>query len=80
VLDENYGAAALYAPPDGDSPNDGILSIGELGASQWVYGEVDPDRVARWRTEGTVRPHEHWPEQLPGGPAPALSCEIVSLI
>jgi predicted amidohydrolase len=79
VLDENYGAAGLFAPPDGDAPDDGILALGELGAGQWVYGTVDPARVARWREAGAVRPFRHWPEQLAGATSQPLGCEIVAL-
>jgi predicted amidohydrolase len=79
VLDENYGAAGLFAPPDGDAPNDGVLALGKLGAAQWVYAQVDPARVARWRQDGAVRPFAHWPEQY-GKTAPATPpCETVDL-
>lgn len=77
VLDENFGAAGLFGPPDGDAPDDGILALGELGEGQWVYGDVDPLRVARWRTDGNVRPFAHWSES---GPTTPLPCEVVSLI
>jgi len=77
VLDENYGAAGLFAPPDGDAPEDGVLALGPLGHGQWVYGDIDLARVARWRTDGTVRPFAHWPES---GPTTSLACEIVSLL
>lgn len=76
VLDENYGAAGLFGPPDGDAPDDGVLALGTLGAGQWVYAAVDPARVARWRTEGAVRPYSHWSES---GTAALLPCEIVDL-
>jgi predicted amidohydrolase len=79
VLDENFGAAGLFGPPDGDAPEDGILAIGQEGVGQWVYGLVDPDRVTRWRTEGSVRPHAHWPEQMPGAEVPKLQCEVFDL-
>lgn len=77
VLDENYGAAGLFAPPDGDAPDDGILALGTLGEGQWVYGDVDPARVLHWRTDGNVRPFAHWDES---GPTIPLPCEVVSLI
>ncbi len=76
VIDENYGAAGLYGPPDGDAPDDGVLALGDLGMGQWVYGAVDPARVVRWRDEGAVRPFAHWPES---GPTAPLPCEIVDL-
>ena len=79
VLDANYGAAALFAPPDGDSPDDGVLAIGALGEAQWVYATVDPDRVAHWRSGGTVRAFAHWPEQFVGNQPPALACEMIDL-
>jgi predicted amidohydrolase len=79
VLDENHGAAGLFAPPDGDAPDNGVLALGELGAAQWVYAQVDPARVTRWRQDGAVRPFAHWPEQY-GDTAPATPhCEIVDL-
>jgi len=79
VLDENFGAAGLFGPPDGDAPDDGILALGEEGRGAWVYGAVDPERVTRWRQDGAVRPFAHWPEQVPDcAPAP-LPCEVVRL-
>jgi predicted amidohydrolase len=79
VLDENYGAAGLFGPPDGDAPDDGVLALGELGKSQWVYGSVDLTRVDNWRGDGAVRPHAHWNEQYAGGDVPTLNYEIVDL-
>ena len=76
VLDENYGAAGLFGPPDGDAPEDGVLAMGKLGIGQWVYGEVDPARVTRWREDGAVRPFAHWDESAATAP---LSCETVDL-
>lgn len=77
VLDENYGAAGLFGPPDGDAPDDGVLAMGKLGEGRWVYGDIDPARVARWRADGNVRPFLHWTES---GPTTPLPCEVVSLI
>jgi len=79
VLDENYGAAGLFVPPVGDAPDDGVLALGTLGAGQWVYGEVDPARMERWREEGAVRPFRHWPEQYVGEAPLAPPCEIIDL-
>ena len=77
VLDENHGAAGLFGPPDGDAPDDGVLALGELGNGQWVYADIDPARVQRWRNDGTVRPYLHWPES---GPTTPLECEVVDLL
>ena len=79
VLDENYGAAGLFAPSLGDAPDDGVLALGEEGAGQWVYGEVDPARVNSWRTEGAVLPFRHWPEQFLDARPSAPPCEIIDL-
>jgi predicted amidohydrolase len=79
ALDENYGAAGVYAPPDGDSPDDGVLAIGAEGEGLWVYATLDPARVGRWRHEGAVRPFSHWPEQFVGQPPVSLPVEILAL-
>ncbi len=79
VLDENHGLAGLFGPPDGDSPEDGVLSLGEGGRAGWTYGEIDTDRVQRWRGEGAVRPFAHWPEQYLGSAGGLPACEIVDL-
>jgi len=76
VLDENYGAAGLFAPPDSDTPDDGVLALGDLGKGQWVYGEIDPARVVRWRAEGTVLPFTHWTESAA---TTSLPCQVVDL-
>jgi len=79
VLDENYGAAGLFAPPDGDAPDEGVLELGTMGAGQWLYAQVDPARVPRWRADGAVRPYRDWPEQLPGGAAGRPDCALIDL-
>lgn len=79
ALDENYGAAGLFVPPDGDSPDDGIVAIGTEGQGAWVTADADFARVNRWRTEGAVRPFAHWPEQYCGAKASDLPVELVPL-
>lgn len=79
ALDENYGAAGIFVPPDGDSPDDGVVAIGTEGQGAWVFADADPGRVQRWRTEGAVRPFAHWPEQYCGADAGDLPVEIVPL-
>lgn len=79
ALDENYGAAGLFVPPDGDSPDDGIVAIGTEGQGAWVIADADLARVNRWRTEGAVRPFAHWPEQYCGAKASDLPVEVVLL-
>ncbi len=79
ALDENYGAAGLFVPPDGDSPDDGVVAIGTEGQGAWVVADADLARVNRWRTEGAVRPFAHWPEQYCGAIARDLPVEVVPL-
>jgi 3',5'-cyclic AMP phosphodiesterase CpdA len=63
AVDVNRGAAGVYGPPDLGFPDDGVLALGELDRPAWVHAEVDLDRVAEVRAQGTVRNHGHWPEQ-----------------
>jgi predicted amidohydrolase len=79
ALDENYGAAGLFVPPDGDSPDDGVVAIGTEGQGAWVFADADLGRVERWRSAGAVRPFAHWPEQYCGAKADDLPVEIVPL-
>lgn len=65
AVDVNRGAAALYGPPDIGFPDDGVVAVGQLDAPAWVYAEVDRDRIAEVRENGTVLNHRHWPEQMP---------------
>jgi len=79
ALDENYGAAGVFVPPDGDSPDDGIVAIGTEGQGAWVMADADLSRVLRWRSAGAVRPFAHWPEQYCGEKSSDLPAEIVPL-
>lgn len=72
AVDENHGAAAIYGPPDGAFPDDGVVAIGELDAPQWVFGEVDLARVAALRANGGVLNARHWSEQPGAEPLPPV--------
>lgn len=63
-LDENFGAAGVYCPPDGMAPDDGVLAVGDGSSPVWTMATIDLDDVGRWRRDGTVLNHLHWPEQL----------------
>lgn len=65
-LDENYGAAGVYGPPDGITPDDGIFAIGHANDVQWLFADVDLTQVDEWRRNGSVLPFRHWPEQMVG--------------
>ena len=79
ALDENYGAAGVFVPPDGDSPDDGVVALGSEGQGAWVFADVDIARIGRWRSTGSVRPFAHWPEQYRGAKVDDLPVEIVPL-
>lgn len=62
ATDENVGIASVYGPPDlGFSPT-GIIAEGTLNTPGWTYADIDPQAVARVRTQGAVFNHAHWPE------------------
>ncbi len=63
-VDENVGAAAVYAPPDLGFPETGVVAEGGLNQPGWVYADLDISRVDHVRKSGQVLNHGHWPEQL----------------
>lgn len=64
AVDVNVGAAAIFTPVDYDFPDNGILAVGELNAAQWVYGELDTEKVATVRATGQVFNFRDWPGQF----------------
>lgn len=62
AIDENRGAAAIYAPSDGFWPESGIVAEGLMDVPGWVKAEVVLDLVAQSRRDGRVLPFAHWPE------------------
>lgn len=77
AVDVNRGAAGVYGPPDaapagGGMPADGVIALGEEGASGWVYATIDTARVAAMRADGGVLPVAHWSEQPGAVPLPPV--------
>ncbi|TAN52452.1 MAG: amidohydrolase [Methylococcaceae bacterium] len=64
AVDVNIGAAAVYTPVDRGFPDDGVLVIGELNQSQWVYADIDLANIATVRREGQVFNYRDWPGQF----------------
>ena len=62
AIDENRGAAGVYAPADGFWPESGVIAEGGMDAPGWVKAEVDLDLVAESRRNGRVLPFLHWGE------------------
>lgn len=67
AVDENFGRAALYVPADYGMPPDGVFAENDSMTTEtsiWLYGEIDPGRVAALRREGQVALYRDWPEQF----------------
>ncbi|MCA1199909.1 carbon-nitrogen hydrolase family protein [Sphingomonas sp. R647] len=62
-LGTSHGAAGIYGPPDLGFPADGVVARGAVDAPGWVFGEIDPEKVARVRRKGSVFNYRHWDEQ-----------------
>lgn len=77
AVDENHGAAAIYGPPDGAFPDDGVVAIGKIDEAAWVTGSVDLARVAALRADGGVLNVRHWTEQPGAAELPPV--EVVDL-
>lgn len=67
AVDENFGRAALYVPADYGMPSNGICAESDMvftDRSQWLYSDIDLDRVERLRRDGQVMLYRDWPEQF----------------
>lgn len=76
VMAENRGAAGIYAPPDGDFPDDGIVALGRIDEPAWVTARLDLGAIAELQRDGGVLNFRHWPEQ---GVVTAPPAEVVDL-
>jgi len=76
AVDVNVGAAGVFGPPDLGFPEDGVVAMGEMNQTAWLYADVDLAAVARVRREGKVLNDKHWAEQ-PG--AAPLKANVVEL-
>lgn len=63
AVDVNIGAAGIFTPVDRTFPDNGILAIGELNASQWVFAEINLYAIAMVRQQGQVFNYRDWPLQ-----------------
>ncbi len=63
AVDVNVGAAAVYTPVDYGFPDNGILAIGELNQSAWVYANIDLAAIAHIRQTGQVFNYRDWAGQ-----------------
>lgn len=72
AVDVNRGAAGVFGPPDRGMPENGVLALGEMDASQWVYADCDLTKVAALRADGGVLNARDWRDQPGAVPLPAV--------
>jgi predicted amidohydrolase len=60
AVDENVGAAGVFAPADRGFPDDGVVALGALDAPGWLVADLDLDALARVRRDGQVLGHRDW--------------------
>ena len=68
AVDDNRGAAAIYAPPDRGFPDDGVVAIGALDAAALVIADLDLAAIDRVRADGQVLGHRDWDRPVPIAP------------
>lgn len=64
AVDINCGAAGVYTPVDRGFPDDGVLAIGEFNQTEWVYADLDLEKMTRIRLDGQVFNYSDWPKQF----------------
>jgi steroid delta-isomerase-like uncharacterized protein len=60
AVDENVGAAGVFAPADRGFPDDGVLALGALDAPGWIIADLDLEALERVRSDGQVLGHRDW--------------------
>jgi len=73
AIDENFGYAGVFGPPDRGFPETGVLIRGEMGAPGLVFAEIDLAAAAEVRRNGAVLNHRDWPDQIAPCPVIALA-------
>lgn len=79
VVDENAGAAGVYAPPDAGFPESGVLAQGAMDTPGWTRAELDTGALARLRAGGAVAGLADWQGQYGAGAAPSPPVTLVDL-
>lgn len=64
AVDVNVGAAAVYTPVDYGYPDNGVLAMGTLNETQWVFADIDLGAIATVRDSGQVFNYRDWPGQF----------------
>jgi predicted amidohydrolase len=60
TVDENHGAAGVYAPPDRGFPETGVVAMGVPDQAGWITAELDLALVEAVRLDGQVLGHRDW--------------------
>ena len=60
AVDENVGAAGVFAPADRGLPDDGVVALGALNAPGWLVADLDLAAIERVRADGQVLGHRDW--------------------
>jgi predicted amidohydrolase len=60
AVDDNHGAAAIYAPPDRGFPDDGVVAIGPIDQPAVVFAQLDLAAIDLVRVDGQVLGHRDW--------------------
>jgi predicted amidohydrolase len=76
AADRNFGAAGIFAPPDGPFPETGVVAAGKPGEPGWVFGEIDLEALRKLRSDGAVLNRLHWGEQ---DDRPAAGVDVVTV-
>lgn len=63
AVDTNVGAAGFFAPPDHGLPPSGVIAEGPMSQPQWVYADLDLERLRAVRRDGQVLNRRDWPTQ-----------------
>ena len=71
ALDENVGAAGVFAPCDHGFPHDGLVALGPLDAPHLLVADLDLAQLDAVRADGQVLGHRDWdaPAHLGGAVA-----------
>jgi len=78
AIDHNSGAAGAFVPADHSFSDTGVLAEGPLNRPQWVYADVDLERLAEIKATGEMRNATDWPLQ-PGAAPLAQHVDVVAL-
>lgn len=60
ALDENVGAAGLFAPSDRGFPDDGVVAAGPMSEGHVLVAELDLLQLETVRRDGQVLNHRDW--------------------